>query len=102
MVKFFFRKGAREEGFAELDRALNIQVRNSRGFRGFVSLLSRDEKDVAVVLTFWEDEESLIASERAVYDKIVDKIYHLLEETPDVERYKVFTTELLLKEPFHY
>jgi heme-degrading monooxygenase HmoA len=97
MVKFFFKNGKREEGFAELDLALTVQGRNSRGFRGFVSLLSNKEKDLAVILTFWEDEESLVASERAVYDKTVDKIYSLLERKPDVEKYRVFSTELLLK-----
>jgi heme-degrading monooxygenase HmoA len=98
MVKFFFKKGQCEEGFAELDLVLNTQARQSKGFRGFVSLLSRTEKDVALVLTFWADDESLMASERAVYDKVVDKIYHLLEKQPEVEYYRVFSTELRFQE----
>jgi heme-degrading monooxygenase HmoA len=98
MVKFFFKKGKCEEGFAELDLVLNTQARQSKGFRGFVSMLSRNEKDMAAVLTFWENEESLLASERAVYNKVVDKIYHLLEKQPEVEHYRVFSTELRFQE----
>jgi heme-degrading monooxygenase HmoA len=98
MVKFCFKNGKREEGFAELDLILNMQARQSKGFRGFVSLHSRNEKDVAVILTFWENEESLLASERAVFNKAVDKIYHFLEKEPDVEHYRVFSTELRFQE----
>jgi heme-degrading monooxygenase HmoA len=97
MVKFFFKKGKREEGFAELDLILNLQARQCKGFRGFISLHSQEEKDNAVIMTLWEDEESLNASERAVFDKAVNKIYHFLEKEPNVERYKVFSTELLLR-----
>ena len=98
MVKFWFKKGKREEGFAELDLILNMQARQSKGFRGFISLNSRDKEDVAVILTLWEDEESLIASERAVFNKAVDKVYHFLEKEPDVEHYRVFSTELRFRE----
>ena len=98
MVKFFFKKGKREEGFAELDLALNMQARQSKGFRGSISLLSRNEKDTAVIMTLWEDEESLVSSERAVFNKVVDKIYHFLEKEPDVGHYRVFSTELRYQE----
>ncbi len=96
MAKFHFKKGKREEGFAELDLTLNLQARQSKGFRGFISLHSRDEKETAVILTLWADEETLLASEREVFSKAVDRINQFLERKPDLEHYRVFSTELVM------
>jgi len=75
---------------------LNIQARNAKGFLGFISLNLRDEPDVAVILTLWEDEESLVSSETAVFSKAVDQIKHFLERKPDVEQFRVFSTKLFM------
>ena len=92
--RFCFRKGKREEGFADLDLILTKQARIAKGFRGFVSLLSRDDKNIASVLTLWDSEEALVASEKEVFAEAVEKVMPLLEKEPDVEHYRVFSTEM--------
>jgi heme-degrading monooxygenase HmoA len=94
IAKFYFRKGKREEAFAELDFILNRQARNAKGFRGFLSLLSNENKDTAEILTLWDDEESLVASEKEIFFGAVNKVLNSLEKKPDVEHCRVFSTEL--------
>ena len=43
-VKYYFKEGKREDGFKEVDLAVNKRARNSKGFRGYISLFSYDEK----------------------------------------------------------
>ncbi len=98
MAKFYFKPGKREEGFSELDLVVNKMARNSKGFRGFVSLLSRHDSNVAVIMTLWEDEETLLSSEKSVFFKGVEKIERFLDDKPTVEHFRVFSTELLMLE----
>jgi quinol monooxygenase YgiN len=89
-VKFYFKQGKREEGFSELDLILNKQTRNLRGFRGFVSLLSCDQDNVALILTIWEDEESFAGS-KVLFSSAVEKVAPFFERQPDIEYYRVDT-----------
>jgi quinol monooxygenase YgiN len=90
LAKFYFKKGKREEGFEELDLILNKYGRSAKGFRGFISLFSCDQEDVAVILTTWKDDESFLASQE-LFSSAVDKAMPFLERQPDVERYRVDT-----------
>ncbi|HTY75199.1 MAG TPA: antibiotic biosynthesis monooxygenase family protein [Candidatus Nanoarchaeia archaeon] len=89
-----FKKGKREEAFAELDRILSSLSQNVTGFRGYMSLLSKEDLTAAVVLTIWQDEEALEASEKGVFADAIKKVQGLLETTPRIENYKVYSTEL--------
>ena len=90
-----FKKGRREDAFLELDRVLNTATRHTDGFRGYMSLLSHENPNVATVLTLWQDEESLIASEKDVFTQAIKKVQDSLENSPQIENYRVFSTELL-------
>jgi len=90
LAKFYFKNGKREEGFEELDLILNKYGRNSKGFRGFISLFSCDKENVATILTAWEDDESFLNSQE-LFSSAVDRIRPLLESQPEVERYRVDT-----------
>ncbi len=68
LAKFFFKTGKREEGFSELDLILNKLVRSAKGYRGYVSMFSCDDNDVAIIMTMWEDNESLSRSSRAIFN----------------------------------
>ena len=94
IAQFQFKKGKFEDGFSDLDLTLNKLARNSKGFRGFVSLLSRDRKEMALILTLWEDEEALTASEKEVFLPTVEKMKDFLESAPVVGHYRVFSTEM--------
>jgi heme-degrading monooxygenase HmoA len=90
-----FKKGQRKDAFSELDGILNTLTRNTRGFRGYMSLLSQDDPNAATILTLWQDEECLEASEKDVFAGAVDKVHSSLESPPHLERLRVFSTELL-------
>ena len=92
-----FKKGKREEGFAELDKILNSATRHTKGFRGYVSLISQDDPDTSTILTLWQDKETLDASEKGVYSLAIAKVQDFLEGSPQVKNFKVFSTELFTR-----
>jgi quinol monooxygenase YgiN len=89
-----FKKGKRVDAFAELDRILTTSTRNTKGFRGYISLMSSDDPNVSTVMTLWQDEESLEASEKGVYTEAIAKVQDSLEKPPKIENFRVFSTEL--------
>jgi quinol monooxygenase YgiN len=93
IAKFYFKEGKREEGFSELDLILNKQVRSAKGFRGYVSLFSCDQDNVAIILTMWEDNESFLSSEE-LFSSAVDKVLPFFERQPDVEHCRVDTVNI--------
>lgn len=97
MSVWHFQKGRREDGFAELDRVLNQSTRHTAGFRGYISLMSKEDANKATVLTLWQDEESLEASEKGVYTNAISKVRECLESSPKLENFRVFSTELFQK-----
>jgi heme-degrading monooxygenase HmoA len=90
----YFKKGKREEGFAELDKILNTLAQNSEGFRGYMSLLSYEDPNVVTILTLWQDEAALKKSEQGVFASAAKKVEESLEKAPRIENYRVFSTEL--------
>jgi heme-degrading monooxygenase HmoA len=95
MSTWTFKSGKREEGFSELDMVLSTLARNTKGFRGSLSLISRDDPNSAVFLTLWNDEESLKASESGVFKEAIRKVEHHLQGSPKVDNFRVFSAELL-------
>ena len=89
-----FKKGKREEGFAELDRILNTSTRHTSGFRGYISLLSKEDSNKATVLTLWQDQNSLEASEKGVFTSAIKKVEDAIESAPHLENFRVFSIEL--------
>jgi quinol monooxygenase YgiN len=99
MSIWHFKKGQREDAFLELDGILNTSTRYTSGFRGYMSLLSHEDPNVATILTLWQDEESLKASEKEVFAQAIIKVHDSLESSPQMENYRVFSTELFQR--FH-
>jgi heme-degrading monooxygenase HmoA len=93
LVKYYFKEGKREDGFTEVDLAVNKRARNSKGFRGYISLFSYDEENVATILTMWQDVESLQASEE-VFSLDVEKFMRFLEKKPEVGYHRVDSISL--------
>ena len=56
--------------------------------------MSSDDPNVSTVLTLWQDEESLEASEKGVYAEAIAKVQDALEQPPKIENFRVFSTEL--------
>jgi len=91
MSLWHFKKGQREMAFVELDHVLNTSVRKSNGFRGYISLPSHDNPNLAKILTMWQDEESREASEKPLFDEAINKVKNFLEGSPKIENYKIFS-----------
>ena len=74
MSFWYFKKGKREEGFAELDKILNTLAQESEGFRGYMSLLSHEDPNAVTILTLWQDEDALKKSEQGVFARATKKL----------------------------
>ena len=84
----------REEGFAEVNLAVNKRARNTKGFRGYISLFSYDEDNVVTILTMWQDIESFQASEE-VFTSDFERFIPFLEKPPEVGYHKVDSITLI-------
>jgi heme-degrading monooxygenase HmoA len=93
-VKYYFKEGKREDGFTEVDLAVNKKARNAKGFRGYISLFSYDEDNVVTIITMWQDAESLQASEE-VFTSDVEKFMPFLEKKPEVGYHRVDSVALV-------
>ena len=87
-VKYYFKEGKRADGFLKVDLAVNKRARNAKGFRGYISLFSYDEINVATIITLWQDAESFEASEE-VFNSDVESFMPYLEKKPDVGYHRV-------------
>jgi quinol monooxygenase YgiN len=94
MSTWTFKKNKAEEGFLELDNQLNSLTRQTTGFRGYMSLLSHEDVNSAVILTLWQDEEDLNASEKSAFVELTKMVQPYLEKPPTSKSFRVFSTEL--------
>jgi len=89
-----FKKGKREEGFAELDRILNTLAQNEEGFRGYLSLLPYEDPAALAVITLWQDEDAMTKSEKGVFTQAIGKVKDLIVSAPSTQKYRVYSTQL--------
>jgi heme-degrading monooxygenase HmoA len=94
MSTWVFKKDKAEEGFLELDNQLNSLTRQTVGFRGYMSLLSQETATTAVILSLWQDEEALNASEKGAFVELTKNMQSYLEKPPTSKSFRVFSTEL--------
>jgi quinol monooxygenase YgiN len=95
-VTFYFKEGKRNEAVSELELILKKEVRTAKGFQGYISMLSKDLENEAVILTFWEDELSFNTSGTLILAPTVRKISNMLEKEPRIENFKLSLTEMYL------
>ena len=93
-VKYYFKEGKREDGFTEVDLAVNKRARNAKGFRGYISLFSYDQDNVATIITMWQDADSYQTSEE-VFTSDVEKLMPFLEKKPEVGYHRVDSVVLI-------
>jgi heme-degrading monooxygenase HmoA len=98
MSTWVFRKNKAEEGFLELDNQLNSLTRQAVGFRGYMSLLSQKTATTAVILSLWQDEEALNASEKGAFVELTKMMQPYLEKAPTTKSFRVFSTELFQRQ----
>jgi quinol monooxygenase YgiN len=93
---FYFKEGKRDEAVSELELILRKEVRSEKGFQGYISMLSKDSENEAVILTLWEDELSFNSSGILILAPTVKKISNILEKEPRIENFKLSLTEMYL------
>jgi len=94
MSRWNFKPGQLEHGFTLLDDTLADLARETKGFRGAITLLSRDEPDIGVVITLWDSEDALKASFEAVFQQSTKAIERFVVSPPEARNYRVFSAEL--------
>ncbi len=94
MSTWSFKEGKRDEVFHLLDSTFGKLAREAKGFRGVLTLLDRDDPNIAMSITLWTDEESLRASQLSVLNPAVQEIIENLKGEVSVKNYRVFTAEL--------
>ncbi|HSV49648.1 MAG TPA: antibiotic biosynthesis monooxygenase [Candidatus Acidoferrales bacterium] len=98
MSTWTFKKTKAEEGFLELDNQLNSLTRQTAGFRGYMSLLPHEDANSAVILSLWQDEETLKASEKGAFVELTKMVQPYLEKPPTSKSFRVFSTELFQRQ----
>jgi quinol monooxygenase YgiN len=93
---FQFKEGKCDEAMTELELILKKEVRNAKGFQGYISMVSEDSENEAVILTLWEDELSFNSSGIILLAPTVRKISNTLEKEPTFENFKLSSTEMYL------
>ncbi len=89
-----FKKGKREAAFLEIDRVLNSASHRGEGFRGYLSLMSHEDSNTAVVITLWQDQEALDRTEAGNIREATGAVQDSIQTPPQVEHFRVFSTEL--------
>ena len=104
MTVWHFKEGQSEKGFSELDVVLNTLAHQTEGFRGAISLLDNDDKNVVTILTLWVDNEALERSEKEVFLQALKRVEASIEGPPEMKNYRVFSTELFQRSqwPFRW
>lgn len=74
-----------------LDEEVLPLLRKQDGFRDEICLVSSDAKK-AIVISFWNRKEQADAYGRTLYPQVVELVEKLLDETPMVKNYDVFST----------
>ncbi len=89
-----FKPDKMEQGFNMLYDTLAEMARKTKGFRGNLTLLSKDNPNVGVVITLWETEDALDASHDEVFEKSIKTMEQFVTGPPEVKNYRVFSAEL--------
>ena len=93
---FYFKEGKRDETVGELELILKKEARTAKGFQGYISMVSRDSENEAIILTLWDDELSFNTSALLLLQPAVRKISNTLEKEPTFENLKLSSTEMYL------
>ena len=104
MSVWHFKEGKGEKGFSELDVVLNTLAHQTEGFRGAIPLVADDDLNAVTILTLWIDQEALDRSEKDVFSQAVKRVQDLIDTSPQIKNYKVFSTELFQRSewPFRW
>ena len=76
LVNMKFKPGTRDEAIKIIDDAPKQQV---KGFKGILTLLPMDDSDSATIISVWDSEDSLMASQEGIFQDVMKATEHLRE-----------------------
>lgn len=100
MSVWTFKKGQREKGLDKLawakpqEESLSNAARSTKGYRGYLQLLSEEKPDCATLITLWESDEARKDSSKGVFKDAMKALEPYLECPPDVSNFKLSDAEL--------
>jgi quinol monooxygenase YgiN len=86
LVTAKFKPGMREEAIKIIDGG---PKEAEKGFSGILTLLHEDDPDSATIISMWDSEDSLNASEQSIFRDLMKATEDLREGLPDVKNAKV-------------
>ncbi|HVP92794.1 MAG TPA: hypothetical protein VMS94_03530 [Acidobacteriota bacterium] len=89
-----FKHEMRLKGFDALEKTITEATRKTKGFRGSMVLLPVGKLDTGVVITIWENENSLKSYSRDVVPRANRPLKKYVIGHPNVKLYRVFSAEL--------
>ncbi len=81
-----FKSGKREEALKIVDDAPKEDV---EGFKGILALLSVDDPNSATIISVWDSEAALNASQKGIFQDIMKATEHLRDGPPEMKNVKV-------------
>jgi heme-degrading monooxygenase HmoA len=86
MLSTKFKPGKREEAIKIIDDSPKEEV---EGFKGILALLPVDDPNSATIISIWDSEDTLIASQEGIFQEIMKATEDLRDGPPDVKNAKV-------------
>ncbi len=97
MTHWTYKSGQREKALETLDEIMAIGM---SGFRGNVILLSEEDPDAEVIITFWEDEAAMRASAEQLFHPEgalkgpLERLEKYLSGPPEVKDFAVYSARV--------
>lgn len=89
-----FKRSMRIKGFDALEKTVFEATRKTKGFRGSLTLLPVDDLSTGVIITLWENEDSLKTFVKNVFPAKAQALEQYVTGPPKVKLYRVFSAEL--------
>lgn len=89
-----FKKGQREKGLNKMEEVASNQARTTKGYRGFLQLLSEESPESATIITLWESKEARAASSKGLFKDASKAIEQYVESPPTLSNFKLTDVEI--------
>ncbi len=77
-----------------LDETMVELTRKTKGFRWLLTFLSLENHEAGIIMTLWDNEESLNASSEGIFKATTQRLEPYVVGPPEVKNYRTFSAEL--------
>jgi heme-degrading monooxygenase HmoA len=89
-----FKKGQREKGLKTMEEKVSNVARITKGYCGFIQLLSEEDPESATIITLWEDNETRESSSKGLFKDAIKAVIQYVERPPDLSNFSLTNAEL--------